>query len=342
MLQKSQRKAKTALVKKAVLQKKIYSVGDDPAVLAALESWAEKTTGALSYRRDDLRRDKQNAVRSFFAFSGKHPFTVRPRDCLTWRRHLEKSYKPATVYARISRLCSFYSWLLSDPVLGKHLRGNPVPLARPKCPPPYQSESSKSLTDDEMNRLLTAARKEGDAGSVVGKRDYALLLLYFLSGLRRSELISLRGKDVELIEDKLVIKYRRKGGRYTGRELADADAIEAIGDYLALSGRTNVLGSERPLWTRHDRAGRPGAPLTSHSFVKNVKRYAEGAGLKSFHLHQTRHTFARIFSEDSGSMSETQEALDHVNLATTRVYVQRIAVKRDKYSASVKRRIKGR
>ena len=249
------RKATSALVKKAVLQKRVYSIGADPALLAALESWAEKTTGALSYRREDLRRDKQNAVRSFFAFCGKHPFAVWPRDCLTWRRHLEKSYKPATVYARISRLCSFYNWLLSDPALGKHLRGNPVPLARPKCPPPYQSESSKSLTDNEMNCLLTTARQEADTGSVVGKRDYALLLLYFLSGLRRSELISLRGKDVELDEDKIVIKYRRKGGRYTSRELADADVIEAIEAYLALSGRTNVLGSERPLWTRHDLPG---------------------------------------------------------------------------------------
>lgn len=337
---KSPQKVKTALVKGGGLQKKGYSVADDPAVLAALESWAEKTTGALSYRREDLRRDKQNAVRSFLAFSGKHPFAVRPRDCVAWRNHLEKSYKPATVYARLSRLCSFYRWLLSDPSLGKHLRSNPVPLARPKCPPPYQSESSKSLTDEEMNRLLAIVCKEADAGSIVGKRDYALLLLYFLSGLRRSELISLRGKDVEIVKDRLIIKYRRKGGRYTGRELADAGAIEVVEDYLAVSGRTNVFGSARPLWTRHDRAGRPGAPLTSHAFVKNVKGYAEAAGLKGFHLHQTRHTFARIFSEDSGSMSETQEALDHANVATTRAYVQRIAVKRDKYSASVKRRIR--
>jgi integrase len=93
------------------------------------------------------------------------------------------------------------------------------------------------------------------------------------------------------------------------------------------------------MWTRHDRAGRPGAPLTSQAFIKNLKQYADAAGLKGFHLHQTRHTFAPIFAEDSGSMAETQEALDHANVAMTRAYVQRIAIKRDKYSASVKRRM---
>jgi integrase/recombinase XerD len=333
-------KPKTGLVKRALPQKKAYSVKDDQAILAALEAWTEKTTGSLSYRREDLQYDKQSSVLSFFSFTGKHPFSIRTRDCLAWRRQLETRYKPNTVYARLSRLSSFYNWLLSDPVLSKHLRGNPVLLARPKCPPPYQAESSKSLTDAEMNRLLKVVKKEAEEGSVVGKRDYALLLLYFLSGLRRTEIISLRGKDVEVAEDKLLIKYKRKGGRYTGREVADPDAIEAIEDYLMFSGRTNVLGSERPVWTRHDRAGRAGAPLSSHAFVKNLKHYAQTAKLKGFHLHQTRHTFARIFAEDSGSMMDTQEALDHANVATTRAYVQRIAIKRDKFSASIKRRMK--
>src|SRR5207237_846912 len=135
-----------------------------------------KTTGSLSYRREDLQRDKRNSVLSFFAFTGKHPFSIRTRDCLAWYRQLEKRYKPNTVYARLSRLSSFYNWLLSDPVLGKHLRSNPVILARPKCPAPYQAESSKSLTDDEMNRLLSIVKQDADKGSIVGKRDYALLL----------------------------------------------------------------------------------------------------------------------------------------------------------------------
>lgn len=340
MRAKRRAKPKTALVKRVLPQERPYSVKDDRAILAALEAWAEKTTGALSYRREDLRRDKQGSVVGFFSFAGKHPFAVRTRDCLAWRRQLEKRYKPNTVYARLSRLSSFYNWLLSDPALGKHLRGNPVLLARPKCPPPYQAESSKSLSDGEMNRLLTAVKKEADEGSIVGRRDYALLLLFFLSGLRRTEVISLRGKDVEVTGDKLLVKYKRKGGRYAGREVADVDLVAAIEGYLTFSGRTNVLGSQRPLWTRHDRAGRAGAPLTSHAFVKNLKRYARAAKLKGFHLHQTRHTFARIFAEESGSMNETQEALDHANVATTRAYVQRIAVKRDKYSASIKRRIR--
>src|SRR5436305_3604803 len=191
-----------------------------------------------------------------------------------------------------------------------------------------------------MTRMFGAARRRADSGSLVAKRDYALLLFFFLTGLRRNEVISLRGKDLTDKDGRLVIKYQRKGGKFVGREVEDTCVREALLDYLASAQRKSVLGSERPLWTRHDRAGKPGAPLSSRSFAENLKLYAREAGIEHIHVHQTRHTYARIVAEDTGSFTDTQEALDHENAATTRVYVQRITVKADKHSSKVARRMK--
>ena len=313
---------------------------DDVALKNAVSLWADATTDGGSERYADLRRDKAQAVISFFSFIAKPPGDVLPPDVKSWREELEvRGLKPNTIYSRVSRLSSFYRWAMKDPLLGQHIRINPALLARPKCPRPYQTGSTKSLTDEEMNSLLSCVRAKADEGSVVAKRDYALLLLYFLTGLRRRELISLRGSDVELKEKGMILKYRRKGGKYGAREVLDAAAVEALIQYLTASERMNVFASGRPLWTRHDRAGRAGAPLSSHSFVKNLKVYADEAGIKHIHLHQTRHTFARIFSEDSGSMIETQDALDHEHVGTTRAYVQTIAVKKDKFSGSIRNRM---
>ncbi len=149
-----------------------------------------------------------------------------------------------------------------------------------------------------------------------------------------------RGQDLEMKEGTLVIKYRRKGGKFTAREVSDPAACEALDAYLEAAGRRNVLGSERPLWTRHDQAGRPGAPLSSRSFAENLKVYAKEAGIEHIHVHQTRHTYARIVAEETGSFIETQEALDHENAATTRVYVQRIMVKKDRHGSKVSARIR--
>ena len=318
------------------------SLPDPAAALRnAARLWAEQNTRPETLARAEKLRDKVTAVISFFDFCGKHPGEVTAEDVSRWRAEMERrGLKPATVYARVSRVSAFYRWLMADPQLSAFIRSNPASQARPRYPRPYQSESTKALSDEEMNALLAVVRRLADSGSVVGKRDYALLLFYFLTGLRRSEVIGLRGKDLELKDGALIIKYRRKGGKFTAREVSDASAREALKDYLEASGRQNVLGSGRPLWTRHDRAGSPGAPLTSRAFVENLKAYAEEAGLSHIHLHQTRHTYARIVAEETGSFIEAQEALDHENQATTRVYVQRITVKKDRHGGKVSARIR--
>jgi integrase len=115
---------------------------------------------------------------------------------------------------------------------------------------------------------------------------------------------------------------------------------EALLDYLRASGRLDTMDAEAPLWTSHDRTSlHSGGQLTGHAFAKRVKVYAEWAGIGDIHLHQTRHTFARWVSESTGSMIETQEALGHRHLATTRVYVQRVAVKKDRHSTWILDRV---
>lgn len=313
----------------------------EAALSRAIRFWAERSTRAETFERASKLQDKMQAVRRFFAFTGKHPGEVNPEDIQAWRLHLEGlGQKPATVYARVSRISAFYKWLMADPVLGEHIGSNPAVQARPRYPQPYQSESVKALSDEEMNRLLEVVKAKADSGSVVAKRDYALLLFFFLTGLRRNEVISLRGKDLERKDGRLVIKYRRKGGKFVGREVEDTSVFNALTDYLAAAQRQSAISSERPLWTRHDRAGKPGAPLSSRSFVENLKVYAKEAGIERIHLHQTRHTYARIVAEETGSFQETQEALDHENAATTRVYVQRITVKADRHGSKVAKRIR--
>jgi integrase len=151
----------------------------------------------------------------------------------------------------------------------------------------------------------------------------------------------LHEEDLESAEDILIVRNKVKGDDYVGREVRDPQVWEALLDYLECCGRTKALETNDPLWTRHDRAGKPGAQLTSHAFSHNLKRYAREAGIEKICVHQTRHTFARMVAEETGSMMETQDALGHRNLSTTRVYVQRISVKRDKHSEHISKKLAG-
>src|ERR1700749_4912495 len=90
--------------------------GGQLALRTAAGLWAEATTAATTGRREEVIHDKVVAVRDFFDFTGKSPADVTPTDVQVWRAHLEsrrskerERLQPATVYARVSRLSSFYT-----------------------------------------------------------------------------------------------------------------------------------------------------------------------------------------------------------------------------------------
>jgi len=142
-----------------------------------------------------------------------------------------------------------------------------------------------------------------------------MTLFYLYSGLRLNEVFGLRGDDIELQENGLIVRYKRKGGKTQRREVAQEEVRDALLGYLKKSRRLTVLHTNDPIWTRHDRAGKPGQPLTSRSYANNLKKYAEKAGMRR---------------------------VNHESQATTRVYVETVAVKRDKHSGRIASRIRRR
>jgi integrase len=323
------------------LERREPEAGLAESVVNAIALWAGGTTDPESSRYRDLIRIKSTAIRDFFRGTAKLPPDVTPMDVRAWRTALEgRGLAQATIYARISYLSSFYAWLMADPALAGQIGTNPARHARPRAPRAYQTESTKAPSDEQLQRLVEVVRTHAETGSVRARRDYALFLFFVFSGMRRAEVLRLRGQDLELRDEGIVVTCRVKGGNYAGRLVANPAVRAALVDYLAASGRMGVLGKGRPLWRRHDRDEEAERPLSEWAFVLRMKGYAAEAGIERFHLHQTRHTFARIVAETSGSYLETQDALGHKNPATTRAYVQRIAVKRDKFGDEIARRIK--
>lgn len=316
----------------------LYDDRQQVVLRTAIELWSVASTGVETRRRKEQLKNKQKIIQSFFDWVNKNPGEVEPTDVRAWCERMEDEGKsPATVYSRVAFLSSFYRWAMSQPAVGAHLRENPALLARPKRVRPYQTEATKAWTDEELRALTDVVRQKAATGDLVAKRDLTLLLLYTSTGLRREEVISLRGQDVTVEEDRIILSGRVKGGRYRAREVRDPEVRAALLDYLTSANRLRVFRTDEPLWMRHNHTVSDDA-LSSHAFVRNLKLYARQAGLGHVHLHQTRHTYARIVAEETGSMAATQDALDHSNLSTTTYYVQRITVKRDLHSAAVARR----
>jgi site-specific recombinase XerD len=321
---------------------------DLDALCTAVDSWAATTTASDTPRRTDLLRDKTRMVLSFFEFTQKSPMLVQPLDVRAWRLALEgRGLAAETVYAHISRLSSFYTWLRRHPTLAAALPHNPALLERPTRTKPYQSRGTKAWSTAEVNTLLRYVKQLAEEGSIPAIRDYALLVIYILTGLRRREVIQLRAGDLAWDGEALLLMTQMKGGQTRTKHIEAPIAGAAMRAYLAATDRDlAALPPEAPLWLAHDRATtmvgrkrwrdrRPDDPLGSHGFAKNLKRYAHAAGLGDVHVHQTRHTFAALVGEDAETLAEVQEALHHRDLATTRVYLDRVMRHKDKHSKRI-------
>lgn len=305
------------------------------AVAASIDLWASSTTDPDTDRLADLLRDKRTAVADFFTFCGKRPQDVTPLDVREWQEDLTtRGLSSATVYSRVSKLSSYYKWMLENETLQQVIRSNPVDLARPKSPKAYQK--AQALSDEDLDALvqtITAAA----AHSLTGKRDYAMFLFYILTGHRREEVCRLTWGDLKR-NGRLTVRFLVKGGDYV-TEQVNMICYEALTEYLRAAGRFDTLTVDSPLWVGHDRAGQATGRLSSHSFSKNLKRYARAAGLGDIHVHQLRHTVARLVGEDTGDMTAVQRVLGHKNLQTTRVYAQQVMVKSDSHSQAIARRL---
>jgi len=133
----------------------------------AVQLWAEANTAGTSDHREDLIQAKITAVLSFFRFSERELSKVTSMDVRSWRESMEaRGHKPATVYARVSRLSSFFEWLIRNPVLSSYVRNNPVSAARPKAPRAYQNGSAKALNDKQLTALVRPFRFATEACSL--------------------------------------------------------------------------------------------------------------------------------------------------------------------------------
>ena len=374
----------------------------DEATANAVALWIAATTDGSSVRYRDLARGKRAAVAAFLAHTAKPLEEIKATDVTAWGQALEaRALTANTIAARLSYVSSFFSWLLRQPGLAAHLRENPFLRARRKTPKPYQSDATKALSDAELRGLCAVLARHAAGGEVQARRDYAIFLLLLYSGLRRAEVLRLRGQDLDWDETGLLVSTRLKGGKRVRRYVTHPAVWQALLDYLEMSERLTVLqhlrapevaerlaaqaerkkqataavaaetqpdsaqttkrpakarviaagpppsspkalNANAPLWVRHD-PGRAAVvaerPLAEWTFARRMKAYAQEAGLAAFHLHQTRHTFARIVAETTGSLSQTQEALGHRHLATTRAYVERIATLPDRHSAAIAQRL---
>lgn len=251
----------------------------------------------LSYSRD---------IRKLFLFFRKEkiPWPKAREENLIRFIHQQNraGLSPRSLARLISSLKSFYKFLILDDFVKK----NPaVDLSSPKI----WFKLPRFLTIEEVELLLS----QPDEKKIRGIRDKAMLELLYATGLRASELVSLKRKDLN-VEDGFLL-CRGKGGKERIVPVGGT-ACQAVQRYLD-QARSKLLKKPTELIFLTSRGG----GFTRQGFWKLLKTYARKAGLDlKISPHILRHSFATHLLEGGADLRSVQLMLGHTQITTTQIY----------------------
>ncbi len=212
-----------------------------------------------------------------------------------------RGLSPATIRRRLSAIRGFYAFLVemelldSDPTEG---------LDNPRT----WKHLPQVLSLDEVERLLQAPPGDNPRGL----RDRAMLEVLYATGVRVSELVSLRLVDLDM--ERGFLKVLGKGKKERVVPLGE-EAIGWLRRYLEVRGELDKKGSAYLFLSNR------GGPMTRQRFWQIIKEYARKVGItKEISPHTLRHSFATHILERGADLRSVQELLGHADLSTTQIY----------------------
>lgn len=224
---------------------------------------------------------------------------------------LHQKYKPKTVKRKIASLKAFFHYLEFKDQIDR----NPFskiqvkfrePVILPKTIPLHTVESLLSVIYKQSSMAKTDCQKKNTL------RDIAVVELLFATGMRISELCSLKINDINL-QDKNILIYG-KGGKERKIQIGNNDVICILEQYKA-SFLTEMQSSS------HFFVNQSGSPLSDQSVRRMINKYTELASIE-MHItpHMFRHTFATSLLEADVDIRYIQEMLGHSSINITEIY----------------------
>jgi site-specific recombinase XerD len=264
-------------------------------------------------------RTYNTEIRMFVAFLvgelGRALDEVTVEDLSLYRERLLKSYAPATAAKKLAALRRF----LTFAYMGGVTRINPEALRFfAKSPRVGQDPSYNVLTEEELGRMLSAAR----ANSM---RDYVLLAVLAGAGLREAEVVGLKIGDFREAGDEgqVLLRVLGKGDKIRAVPISP-ELWRLVQRHVLLSGRslTSHSDARKPLFVSREGGG--DRPLTTRAVRYIVKKYANDAGItKAISPHSIRHTVGTNMAVNEAPLLIIQQFLGHSDPKTTMRYVRR-------------------
>jgi integrase/recombinase XerC len=216
-----------------------------------------------------------------------------------------------TVNQRLAILSSFYTFC---GIWNERIE-NPIAPKYCKREKPNVHDAAPHLEAGDVETALQAIPRE----TLIGKRDYALLLLALTTGRRAAELVALTWNDLRLTGKHMEVTWLHCKGNKTMKDILGAKTRDALEVYLSklYGADLGSLANDAPIFVSLSR-NNYGKAMSTQAVADLCKKY-----IGTSKIHTTRHTFAVTSEQAGASLSEIGERLGHSSLNTTSYYMQR-------------------
>lgn len=273
--------------------------------------WTDSFLDYLRYERnysEETVKAYQNDICQFEKFGEEKSVEVTPGDVDSglvreWMVSLmEEGYTPASVNRKLSALRTYYKYLLRQGVVSADpLRKVSGPKKRKVLP--------VFLKENEMDRLLD----DVDFGEgFKGCRDRLIIEMFYVTGMRLSELIGLDDSDVDFSASLIKVTGKRNKQRLIP---FDEELKNGMREYLKL--REGTVPHVSDAFFVRETGERLSRHIVDDLVEKNLSKVVT---VKKRSPHVLRHTFATMMLNHDAELAAIKELLGHESLATTEIY----------------------
>lgn len=220
----------------------------------------------------------------------------------------------ATISRSVASIKAFYKYLLKNKIVEENITEEVIA-------PKVEKRELSILTTKEIENLL----EQPSTSDLKGQRDKAMLEVLYATGIRVTELISIRMLDVNINSGYIKVKKKNK------------ERTIPLGN-VALKYLKEYVENVRPLLIKTEEEetlfiNANGQKMTRQGFWKILKQYKEQAKIdKELTPHTIRHSFAVHLLQNGAEVKMVQEILGHTDVASTLMYTQMADMKlRDEY-----------
>ena len=269
----------------------------------------EKDRGYSNQTIESYSRDL--SLYSNFIIENKTQYhKIKKNDIFKFQSSLEGQISPRSFARILSALKTFYKFLhmerLIDDIALNEVKSYPSPK--------YKKSMPTFLSKEQVEKIVEKINLNENLDDQAKKRDQAIIMLFFSSGIRLNELISIKLSDIDFSDNKIKVFGKGKKQRIVN---FDSYTKDLMIQYLEMIQKYPLV---KEIYNNNLFVDKKNKALKERKVQTIVMNNLKQLSLASYGPHTLRHSFATHLLNSGVSIKSIQSLLGHESLSSTQIY----------------------